>query len=491
MAVIREVSRREINFGYGIKLEKPAQFKRHLLYNRRPDGMLFFNNEAEAITYIFRSLRRLRGQERGLDEYSRDVGPTRRLLMATNLINTPREYAVVTGSKGKGSTTVITAKLLQHLGHKVGMITSPHLVSWRERIRVDGRAIPEADLLRILSDLAPHIDEIDAHLNERQYFSPQGIFLAIALQWFDEQGVQAAVLEVGRGGRFDDISVVPNKLSLFSPIMLEHPDQLGPTLERIAWHKAGIIKSYSYAYSLPQPPEVLHVLQTEADRLGAEFNWIAPKDIGEYLETTDKGIRMNLGRYGDVTLSLIGRYQVANATLAVIGAGNMHGRMQGIPHGSPEYIERIRTGLANVVWPGRCQKLQDHPAVYVDGAINAESVSSLVESLVNRFASPVISIIGVPSDKDYQGVYSVLGQVSQAVILTETTRNPSLHFLSADEASAAARAYNPNISYATSLAQAVDQAKQQAGTEGTILIVGTQSIVSDAVNLWGESYEVI
>src|SRR5215510_2094217 len=151
-----------------------------------------FQNEAEAVTYIFRSMRKLRGQPRGYDEVTRDVGPTRRLLMAHNLLDAQREYAVVTGSKGKGSTTVITSKLLQHLGHKVGMITSPHLVSWRERIRVNGQAIPEPDLLRILSELAPHIDEIEAHLNERQYFSPQGIFLAIALRWFNEQGVQAA-----------------------------------------------------------------------------------------------------------------------------------------------------------------------------------------------------------------------------------------------------------------------------------------------------------
>jgi len=127
----------------------------------------------------------------------------------------------------------------------------------------------------------------------------------------------------------------------------------------------------------------------------------------------------------------------------------------------------------------------------VDGAINAESASSLVESLTGHLTQPTISIIGVPSDKDYQGVYSVLGRVSQAIILTETSRNPSLHFLSADEALNAARPYNENVSYTLSLAQAVDQAKRMAGANGTILIVGTQSIIADAVNLWGESYEVI
>ncbi|HVU13117.1 MAG TPA: Mur ligase family protein, partial [Phototrophicaceae bacterium] len=385
-----------------------------------------FADEAEAITYVFRSLRKLRGVERGPDELSRDITPTLHLLRATDLLTTPipREYAVVTGSKGKGSTTAITAKLLQHLGHTVGMITSPHMVSWRERIRLNGQAIPEADLVRILDELAPEIDRIEATLNERQYFSPQGIFLAIALRWWNEHNVNAAVLEVGRGGRFDDISVVPNRLSLFTPIMLEHTTQLGPTLERIAWHKSGIIKPHSYAYSVPQPTAVLEVLQAEADTQDAEFAWIAPMDMGEYLGKTERGIRMKLGRYGEVELSLYGRYQVENATLAVQGAGNMHGRLPGIPHGSSEYVAAIRAGLADVIWPGRLQKLQDAPAVYLDGAINEQSAHSLAESLEGELHVPVIGIIGVPEDKDFEGVYKEIGLISDSVILTETTRNP-------------------------------------------------------------------
>lgn len=452
-----------------------------------------FQDEAEAVTYIFRSLRKLRGQTRGFDENTRDTGPTRRLLQVLNLLATPREYAVVTGSKGKGSTTIITARLLQHLGHRVGTITSPHLVSWRERIRVNGLAIPEPDFLRILDEIAPQIDTIEAALNEKQYFSPQGIFLAVALRWFDEQNVKVAVLEVGRGGRYDDIAVVPNKLSLFTPIMLEHPEQLGPTLERIAWHKAGIIKPYSYAYSAPQAPEVLDVLQTEADTVGAEFNWIAPKDLGVYLGPAENGdgIRMELGRYGEVTLSLLGRYQVVNATLAVIGAGNVHGRLSGVSHGSPEYVERIRAGLADVVWPGRCQKLQDNPTVFVDGAINAESAQSFVDSVRDSLTQPVVSIIAVPDDKDYPGVYAALASVSQQVILTETPRNPSLRFPDPQSALAMARHYHANVSYVPTLVEAVDQAKATANRHGTILIAGTQSIVADTINLWGRTYEAI
>src|SRR5690606_16837470 len=286
--------------------------------------MTLFASEADAVTYIFHSMRKLRGQNRPPDDIGRNPAPTRRLIESLNLLDTRREYAVVTGSKGKGSTTAITAKLLQYLGHRTGMVTSPHLVSSRERIRVNGRAIPEPDFIRILAELAPTIDRIQATLSDTQYFSPTGIFLAVSLRWFDEQRVSVAVLEVGRGGRFDDIALVPNRLSLFTPITLEHIYWLGPTLDRITWHKAGIIKPGSRAYSVPQAPEVMNVLAAEAETRDARFDWIAPIDMGKYLGPSATGIRMSLGRYGEVFLSLHGRYQVVNATLATLGAGDLH-----------------------------------------------------------------------------------------------------------------------------------------------------------------------
>lgn len=450
-----------------------------------------FQTEAEAVTYIFRSLRRLRGVERGTDDQTRDTAPTQVLLSAANLLATPREYAVVTGSKGKGSTTLMTAKILQGLGHTVGMMTSPHLVSFRERVRVNGRAIPEADFCRILGELAPDIDRIEEGLAASRYFSPQGIFLAIALRHFDEQGVNAAVLEVGRGGRFDDIAVVPNRLSLFSPIMFEHPHQLGPTLERIAWHKAGIIKPLSYAYSVPQAAEVLDVLLAEAEALDAEFHWLPPVDLGEFVAETEHGQRIRLGRYGEFELGLPGRYQISNAALAVQGAGNMHARLPGIGHGTPEYAQAVRSALGSAQWPGRLTKLQDAPAVWVDGAINAESAALLVASVTHRLTRPTVAILAVPDDKDAEGVYRELGQIADHVIVTETARNLTLHFAPPETALALARRYHSGASYAPTLDAALEKALALAGTGGTILIVGTQSIVADAAAHYGQSYEVI
>ncbi len=445
-----------------------------------------FTTEADAVTYIFRSMRKLRGHTRPPDDIGRDPMPTRRLIESLDLLAVVREYMVVTGSKGKGSTTAITAKLLQHQGYQVGAITSPHLVTWRERIRVNGHCIPSADFLRIMNDFVPTIDTIEATLSSTQYFSPTGIFLAVALRWFTEQGVEVAVLEVGRGGRFDDIALVPNHIALLTPIMLEHTYWLGPTVERIAWHKAGIIKPNGHALTVPQSSVVEAVLNRHAAEQNADLTMITPAtDCGH----GDDGLRFHLEPYGELVLPLLGRYQIINATLAIRAAEALHTRIGG--ELDARFHDCIRTGLAAVQWPGRLQKLQDSPAVYLDGAVNHDSAQSVVDSLQSRWTAPVISIVAVPADKDHAGVYAALGPVSQTLLLTETDRNPILTFPDQTTALAAANKHNSDVQYIESLEAAIQQAAAVAGEHGTILIVGTQSIVADVILRWGFTYEEI
>ena len=412
---------------------------------------------------------------------------TRHLIERLDLLAIPREYAVVTGSKGKGSTTVITACLLRAVGYRVGTITSPHLVTWRERIRVDGRAIPEPDFLRILGELAPAIDGIEAAMSAEQYFSPTGIFLALALRWFGQQGVEVGVLEVGRGGRFDDIALVPNHFALFSPITLEHQYWLGPTLERIAWHKAGILKPGGLGFTVAQPSEAIHALEAEAELQQAKLEIVPPAKI---LGPTESGWRMAVEPLGSFDLPLLGRYQATNVALAIRAAGAIHVRLGGTLN-SPDYIDRIRAGLAQVRWPGRLQKLQDSPAIYLDGAVNHESARSVIESLQVTWTHPLVSILAVPEDKDYAGVYEAMGRVSDALILTETERNPILHFPDRERALALAQQYRAQAEYAPMLEAALARARNIAGAGGTIVILGTQSIVADTILLWGATYEEI
>ncbi|MEO1286530.1 MAG: Mur ligase family protein [Chloroflexota bacterium] len=443
-----------------------------------------FETFQDAIDYMMHT-RRTRISKRGLDEHTRNINHTKTLLTKTGLLkNNTRQYCVITGSKGKGSTAVITAKLLQSLGHKTGLITSPHLRYWNERIRIDGRAIPEADFMRILDLLAPTIDAQIATLSDEQYLSPQGILLLIALQWWNEEGVTAGVLEVGRGGRFDDMSLVPNQVSVFTPIFMEHAQYLGNSLERIAWHKAGIMSQGGYSYSVPQDPAVMTVLTKEADAKDNEFFWFSSLDMGEYIADTPTGIRFKLGRYGELDLPLYGRYQIPNATLAVQTTGNIHSRLKGIAHSSPEYVKRIREGLASVVWHGRLQQLQSSPAVYVDGAINIHSAQNFLKSIGERLTHPIVTIMGVPQDRDVAGVYKIYADASDHLIITENNIHPYIHFPEKEESLQIARQFHDDVEHRKILPDALDLAYEKAGTNGTILLGVAQPLVGEAMIIW-------
>ena len=435
-----------------------------------------------ALDYIFSTRRRLDDAPRGLDEYTRQTASTRALLAAAGLPAVPREYAVVTGSRGKGSVTAMMAKLLETLGHRVGTITSPHLVHWNERIRVDGRMIPTADFLRITRDLQPTIDAITDGLSNSQYLSPQGIFLAIALRYFDENDVDSAVLEVGRGGRFDDIAVVPNRLAVFAPIMREHTALLGDSLARIAWHKAGIIKAGGVALSLPQAPAAAAELRREAARQNADLRILAQADIARRVGDTADGQRIQLAPYGELHLPLLGRYQIENATLAIRAVELMTGMSA---DASGTYAAEIRRGLSAVRWFGRAQRLEAGPAIYVDGAITLRSAQSFLDSLRDRLRQPVVAIVGVPRDRDYASVYQVMASVSRTLIITETDINPNTHFPAREEALRAAGGLVGDLHHKEDLTAALDLARQRAGGGGTILLAVSLMLVGETMLIWG------
>ncbi len=442
-----------------------------------------FGSMHDAMQYIFQSRRRLDREPRGFDEDTRDISLTRRILADANLLDESREYVIVTGSRGKGSVTSIMAKLLQTLGHQVGMLTSPHLVHWNERIRINGQMIPTDDFLRILSNLRPTIDRVTQGLSDLQYLSPQGIFLAIALAWFNENDVNIAVLEVGRGGRFDDVSVVPNQLAVFTPFMLEHTALLGETLERIAWHKAGITPDSGFALTVPQSSEAMTVLQQEADKHSTTLTTLAPETTAQLIEDRPDGQVIQLERYGELFLPLLGRYQISNASLAIHAVEIIHTQLHGL-FLSPDYLQTIREGLAQVKWLGRSQQLGENPLIYIDGAITVESATSFLAGVRPNLKFPIITIVGVPIDRDYEGVYRVMGEVSQSLIITENDINPKTKFPAREDAIATAQTICDDVYYTKNLPEALDIARKKAGTDGTILLVGSLMLIGECMLIW-------
>lgn len=456
-----------------------------------------FDNETDAVTYIFESIAASGWQTRGLDEHTRDIAPSRALLERLGLPRRHREYAVVTGSKGKGSVTILTARILRQLGHRVGTVTSPHLISYRERIRVDGAAIPPADFLRLVDQIAPAVDSVVAALPTGSYLSPQGIFLALALTWFDENDVETAVIEVGRGGRFDDNILVPNRLSLFTPIVLEHVRYLGPTIERIAWHKAGILKPDSYGLSLPQHPDAAAQIQLEAQRLGATVQFLNLPDLGRYAGDWERGVLMQLPDGLVARLPFYGRYAVDNAVIALHAAHWLDRATKLASPGWPEFEQIALTALEDAVWPGRCEKLSDQPQVFVDGAVNPLSLQVYLDSVQARVTRPLVIVGAVPTDRDIATTYRLMAAQADHLILTASARNITIRFPDEQTALAAAQSAlgstgrTIEVEYAPDVPSALLRALERAGREGTVLLAVAQPAVADTMAYFGRSFEHI
>ncbi len=323
-----------------------------------------------------------------------------------------RRYPVlhIGGTNGKGSTAAMTASMLQAGGHRVGLYTSPHLIDFRERIRVDGSMIPEARVSELVEalraaaapDLAPTFFEFTT---------------ALAFQYFAECGVDIAVLEVGLGGRFDATNVVTPLASAITTIGLDHEAYLGSTIEAIAFEKAGIIK--------PGVPVVLGRMDTSAQRVIEER--ASAEDASLYVldrdfrcqgeSPADCGYHGRILRYEHLQCPLEGRFQLDNlaCSLALIELA----QEQGVPVSETA----VRTGLREVAWEGRLEIVGQAPTVMVDGAHNPAAATVLAEYLSGwRRAKPggrITLIVGMMRDKHPREFLAPLLPIVDAVILTQ------------------------------------------------------------------------
>jgi dihydrofolate synthase/folylpolyglutamate synthase len=352
---------------------------------------------AEAVARILA----LRGGERT------GMRPGRERIEATlEAIGHPEEtfaIAQVGGTNGKGSISAMLAAALQAAGRRVGLYTSPHLVHYRERIRVDGRPISEADFVDGVDALGTLIARLDLTVFEAG--------TALALDHFCRERVDVAVLEVGLGGRLDATTIGAPRVVALGPIDYDHQQELGDTLTLIAGEKAAIIRS-GVAFSARQDPEVLSVIARRAAEVGVPL-WLEGRDLRVTpLGFTLEAQRLNLEgpgwRFRDVACGLLGVYQPGNALLAAAAAREL---------GADEAA--IRVGLRGVRWPGRFQILRRDPLVILDGAHNPAGARALAVSLAAYFPGrPITFVIGVMADKDARGILAALRPLAARFILT-------------------------------------------------------------------------
>lgn len=361
----------------------------------------------EAISWLDGS--QVKGIKLGLEN-------TRRLLGAVGNPERGLRFLHVAGTNGKGSVCAMLDAVLRASGYRTGLYTSPHLIDFRERIRVDGEMIGRDGVVEGLMRLREAVAGWD---HAPTYFE---IGTVLAIDWFARSGCEVVVLETGMGGRFDSTNVVRPLVSVITPIAMDHMEWLGETIEAIAGEKAGILKEGVPAVSARQCGEAERVLRNRAQETGAALSFVDAPWGGE--------------------VGLSGEHQAWNAALAVaaLEASELNC--------SPEAIE---AGIAGVRWPGRFQRVGER--IVVDGAHNAHSAGCLASTWQREFGEEKARVVfGALDDKLPAGILAELAPVASEFLLVPVdsprsarpselggmTAVPSRVYASLDEAMAAA-----------------------------------------------------
>jgi dihydrofolate synthase/folylpolyglutamate synthase len=322
----------------------------------------------------------------------------------------------IAGTKGKGSTALFVASVLQEAGFKTGLYTSPHLIDFRERIRIGKELISKKRVSELVTRMRPEIEKLqkDLSLGSFSFFE---IYTALAFLFFAREEVDFSVLEVGMGGRLDATNVFKPLVSAITPISFDHTEILGKALSLIARQKAGIIKDKGLVITSPQKRPALRVIKEVCKKRKARLFEVG-KDLkiqnpvfSLHCSTFDlKGI---FGSYKSLKIFLLGEHQLINAASAIGILELLRLYNIEIPG------EAIRRGLKKAEWPGRLEVIQKKPFILLDGAQNEASARALAKSIGKIFPyEKLILLLGISRDKDIKGIGKILCPLAKEVIVT-------------------------------------------------------------------------
>ncbi|MBW0091730.1 bifunctional folylpolyglutamate synthase/dihydrofolate synthase [Pseudonocardia sp. KRD-184] len=413
---------------------------------------------------------------------------TERIAALVDVLGEPhRGYPVVhlTGTNGKTSTARMVDALLTEIGLRTGRYTSPHLQRATERINIDNRPITPERYVGVYRDVEPFLDIIDGKVGRLSKFE---VLTAMGFSAFADAPVEAGIVEVGLGGRWDATNVADATVAVITPIGLDHTDHLGPDILDIAREKAGIIKPGSVAVLATQAGhdksgDVAAVLlercvevDAQVAREGAEFG-VAEREIAVGGQRI--ALRGLSGMYDDIFLPLHGEHQASNAALALAAAE----ALIGAGPKQPLDPDAVRAAFAGVSSPGRLERVaagQGVPTVLVDACHNPHGARALAAALTTEFRfTRLVGVLGVMRDKDVRGILTELEPVLHEVVVTS---NSSPRAMDADELGALATEVfgTDRVSVEPVLRAAIEQAgelAEEAGESGVGVVV-TGSVVT-------------
>lgn len=326
--------------------------------------------------------------------------------LMNSLGNPQAKYPIihVAGTKGKGSVSALCASGLQAAGYKVGLYTSPHLLDYTERIQINGEPISHELLIELVEEIKPYVAQIPK-------LTTFEITTALGFLAFARQGCNAAVFEVGLGGRLDATNVVTPKVSVITSLSYDHTAVLGNTLTLIAGEKAGIIKEGVPVVSAPQVDEALEVLLRAAKSKNCEFTLVGKDIMFELIEASLAGQKFRIQNSREAfKIPLLGAHQIENAATAYAAL-----KASGIRISD----EHIQAGFAQVRWRARFEIARLDPPLIFDSAHNQDSFSKLSETLETYFpGKPVYLIFGASEDKNIPGMFAAMKPKIKKLIVT-------------------------------------------------------------------------
>jgi len=390
---------------------------------------------------------RMFGTKLGLDN-------PRRLAALAGFPHEQLRFIHVAGTNGKGSVCAMLDSIYREAGLRTGLFTSPHLVSFRERMQVNRKLIPEATISLLTAQLLDWMGTFP----DGQTPTFFEMVVVMALCHFAEQECDVVLWETGMGGRLDATNIVTPMASVITNVGLDHTRWLGETHTAIAREKAGIIKPGTAAFTAEDHPDALAAIRAEAKKQGAELT-----TLGQAEDATD--------------LPLLGGHQQTNARLAKAVVARLQPQL-------PVAHEQIAAGLAKVHWPGRLQKVEVGEQVFLlDGAHNAEGAAILRQALTDHFAdqSPVF-ILGMVDEKDGNGFCRELAPLAKRLVLASVRSGRS-----ADPETFVQICRESNPHAETTIATSLDQALEQCAGELFMVVTGSFYLVGEAMERLGVS----
>ncbi|MEY2698460.1 MAG: hypothetical protein RL720_416 [Actinomycetota bacterium] len=415
--------------------------------------------------------------------------PTRRVVELLGDVHRAYPIIHIAGTNGKTTTARLIESILRSYGLATGVFTSPHLVSFNERILLDGVPVRDDVLVTNWLDVKPYVELVDSELEAKG--EPRLTFFEVmtilAYGTFADAPVDVAVVEAGLGGEWDSTNVADGVVAVFTPIAMDHMERLGGDLDAIARTKSGIIKPSSMVVSAAQTPVVRAVLEEAADLTESTLTFVSETtspEVGNPVAVVSRAVAVGgqlvtiqgaAGRYEDLFLALYGDHQAENAALAIAAVEAFLG-------GASQALEQevLDEAFATISSPGRLQLVASDPTVLVDAAHNPHGAHSLAQALGTYFTfDDVTVVLAIFEDKDADGIVEALAPIASRFIVTNAPSERSraareLGFLVADKVGEDNVFVEPDPVVALAMARgyAANNDKGAAVVTGSISLVG-------------------